>query len=162
MKNLAIYCEFRDPDEEVRDSLVATCIDNQLKKKLLSEKNLTLEKVLSMGKEFEVVLAQVAEMDSTKQKDSEASVETVMKINNRGKYNKYRNERGQNNHLSKSCFKCGQKFVKGHLENCPAIGRNCGKHDHLSKVCRSSKQVQSKQRFGIPEIQNRVIKPSYA
>ena len=95
LKNLAIHCEFRDPDEEVRDSLVATCIDNQLKKKLLSEKNLTLEKVLSMGKEFEAVLTQVAEMDSTKEKDIEASVETVMKINNRGKYNKYRIERGR-------------------------------------------------------------------
>ncbi len=51
LKNLALHCEFKDLDEEVRDSVVSTCRSNHLKKKLLSEKNLTLEKVLTVGKE---------------------------------------------------------------------------------------------------------------
>lgn len=69
LRNLALHCEFNNPEEEVRDTVVATCNSNQLKKKLLSEKNLTLEKVLSIGKEYEAVLSQVEEMDVYRRKD---------------------------------------------------------------------------------------------
>ena len=43
---------------------------------------------------------------------------------------------------SRKCYKCGEKFEKGHLEKCTAIGRtcyNCGKLNHLSAVCKSRK-----------------------
>ena len=147
LKNLALHCEFANTDEEVRDSVVATCNSNHLKKKYLSEKNLTLEKVLSMGKEYEAVLSQVQEMESKNATDN-IEDETVMKINKSGKYSHKKNFKSHNNQSSKSCFKCGENFTSGHLSICPAKGRkcyNCGKFDHLSKVCRSRKQSYHQQ-----------------
>jgi hypothetical protein len=106
LKNLALHCEFRDPDDEVRGSVVGTCIDNQLKKKYLSEKNLTLEKVLSIGKQYGAVLSQVEEMNTNPGKDEKSTKETIITVNQHthkhrsgGKYSK----RNQN----KLCFKCG-------------------------------------------------------
>ena len=153
LKNLAIHCESNNLEEQVRDSVVSTCNDNNLKKKLLSEKNLTLEKVLSKGKEYEAVLAQVKEMD-TKQTQKVDKDEKVMKI---------QTPKNQNIKSIK-CFKCGQNFGPRHLKECPAIGRtcyNCGKQNHLSKVCRKgqilshrNKNSYKSQKFNSSNINN--------
>ena len=40
----------------------------------------------------------------------------------------------------KSCYKCGEKYQKGHKDICKAQGKtcyNCVKMNHLSNVCRS-------------------------
>ena len=47
----------------------------------------------------------------------------------------------------KSCYKCGEKYQKGHNDKCKAIGKtcyNCGKTNHLSNVCRSKRKQASK------------------
>ena len=47
----------------------------------------------------------------------------------------------------KSCYKCGEKYQKGHNDKCKAIGKtcyNCGKTNHLSNLCRSKRKQASK------------------
>ena len=66
LKNLALHCEFEKLDAKVRDTVVSTCHHISLKKKLLKEKDLTLEKVLNTGKEHEAVAFQAREMDVNK------------------------------------------------------------------------------------------------
>ena len=56
----------------------------------------------------------------------------------------------RSNSESKKCYKCGEKFEKGHLEKCAAIGRvcyNCGKPNHLSAVCKSRKSPRKNIRY---------------
>ena len=137
LRNLALHCEFNNPEEEVRDTVVATCNSNQLKKKLLSEKNLTLEKVLSIGKEYEAVLSQVEEMDVYRRKDRtvESDEENVMKVRS-GKYSSRRSFQSEERKSSRACYNCGENFTAGHMSVCIARGRkcfNCGKFDHLSQ-----------------------------
>jgi len=149
LRNLALHCEFNNLEEEVRDSVVSTCTSNRLKKKLLSEKNLTLEKVLSIGKEYEAVLSQVEEMDvkNSKDKNFETDDENVMRLK-AGKYSNRRKFQPEDRKASRTCFNCGDNFTAGHMGVCIARGRkcfNCGKFDHLSKVCRSRKQTPNSQ-----------------
>ena len=45
-----------------------------------------------------------------------------------------------NNNKIPDCWKCGNKFIKGHLDNCPAkyvVGNICKKVGHYAKLCRS-------------------------
>ena len=46
--------------------------------------------------------------------------------------------------VNRNCYRCGEKFYRGHLGICKAMNRscfNCNKVGHLSKVCKSSTQV---------------------
>ena len=147
LKNLALHCEFANLDEEVRDSVVSTCTSNQLKKKLLSERNLTLEKVLSMGKEYEAILSQGKDMDNKNSKDrcfgsDEESYENVRKI---GKYSQ--RQKFKLSDTSRQCYNCGENFVPKHKASCPAKGSKCykcGNYDHLSKVCLSENDLEKR------------------
>ena len=67
LKNLALHCEFQNQDEEIKDTFVATCHDINLKRKLLKEKELTLEKCIAIGKKHESIAVKLREME-TKQR----------------------------------------------------------------------------------------------
>ena len=70
LKNLALHCEFQNQDEKIKDIFVATCHDINLKRTLLKEKELTLEKCIVIGKEHEIIAVKLREME-TKKRDTE-------------------------------------------------------------------------------------------
>ena len=46
--------------------------------------------------------------------------------------------------VNRNCYRCGEKFYRGHLGICKAMDRscfNCNKVGHLSKVCKFSRQA---------------------
>ena len=46
--------------------------------------------------------------------------------------------------VNRNCYRCGEKFYRGHLGICKAMNRscfNCNKVGHLSKVCKFSRQA---------------------
>ena len=53
-KKLTLCCEYGDSTEEqIRDKAIATCNSTKLRRKLLAEPDLTLEKVLQIGQSME-------------------------------------------------------------------------------------------------------------
>ena len=53
-KKLTLCCEYGDSTEErIRDQAIATCSSTKLRRKLLAEPDLTLEKVLQIGQSME-------------------------------------------------------------------------------------------------------------
>ena len=53
-KKLTLCCEYGDSTEEqIRDKAIATCSSTKLRRKLLAEPDLTLEKVLQIGQSME-------------------------------------------------------------------------------------------------------------
>ena len=56
--------------------------------------------------------------------------------------NKYNHNKNQN-----KCFKCGEKYFKGHLKSCKAVGNkcySCGKENHLANMCRNRNSNRQK------------------
>ena len=59
---LASTCEFADPNTEIRDQFIDNCSSNCLRRRLLQEPNLTLEKVVKKAQATELVEKQLIVM----------------------------------------------------------------------------------------------------
>ena len=149
-------CEFHNTSEEIRDQFVTTCYSKSLKEKLLKEDKLTLEKCKEMGQIAEQSKQQAAEMSENHDEVVNRIKDSTERIS-RSRTEEATQKESRRNY--KSCYKCGGIFENKHLNVCPAIGRtcyNCGKANHLSKVCRSAKKVQNIQEEN--EITSEIVK----
>ena len=54
LSKLAISCEFTDKNEMIRDQVVNSCCSTKLRKKLLEEETLTLDKVKTIARTYEL------------------------------------------------------------------------------------------------------------
>ena len=111
----------------------------KMREELLLEQDLTLTKLVDICQNMESVKLRAKEMDGGN-KESVASNRKPSKKS--GKRNLVKSQLTE-----KSCYKCGQKYQKGHKDNCKAIGKtcySCGKMNHLSNVCRSKRKQVSK------------------
>ena len=151
LKTLAESCEFASQDDEIRDHFIYTCRSKTLKTKLLREEDLTLEKLIEIARNLELSQIQATEIE---QKNEPTKEENVNRLSNK-KYFGGRNQNRPNkqvtpftpkngNKKSKDCYRCGGIYSKDH--KCPAMGRkcyNCGRENHLSKVCREKSTTKS-------------------
>ena len=62
LRTLASTCEFADPNTEIRDQFIDNCSSNCLRRRLLQEPNLTLEKVVEKAQAMELVEKQLIVM----------------------------------------------------------------------------------------------------
>ena len=49
--------------------------------------------------------------------------------------------------IKTNVFKCGEKYFKGHLKSCKAVGKkcySCGKENHLANMCRNRNSNRQK------------------
>ena len=147
MKALSETCEFADKDNEIRDHFIYTCRSKALKTKLLSENDLNLEKLTEIARNMELSKIQAEEIEQKAEPKNES-------VNHLKKYTARYWNRSENNKKSKSksennCYRCGGIYSKDH--KCPAIGRkcyNCGRLNHMSKVCRQKPTAQRQNRPG--------------
>ena len=49
LRQLCLYCEYNDNDEEILDHVIATCKSSKLQKCPLTEADLTLEKLITIS-----------------------------------------------------------------------------------------------------------------
>ena len=54
LSKLAISCEFTDKNEMIRDQVINSCCSTKLRKKLLEEETLTLDKVKTIARTYEL------------------------------------------------------------------------------------------------------------
>ena len=129
LKTLSETCEYQNSDEEVRDQFVFSCQDNKLREKLLQTKNLTLEKLLEVGKIYERAKQQANEI---------GGAENINIVHKQSQNHKSSSQR--------KCYRCGDRFNSGHFKTCPALGkpcRQCGIIGHFKSVCRGQKSSKS-------------------
>ncbi len=60
---LARTCEFHDTDEELISQIIDKCSSNRLRKKLLQEANLSLDRVLQIAQAAEISNQQIKQFD---------------------------------------------------------------------------------------------------
>ncbi|XP_057312326.1 uncharacterized protein K02A2.6-like [Hydractinia symbiolongicarpus] len=156
LRILAKTCVFHNTDEELVDQIIEKCHSNKLRKRILREPDLTLEKLLS--------LARISEVTSHQAKQYESSAQAATPLTLDSKYSDSDGEETQNNNYisrttrtfnkplksginrkNQQCYRCGSST---HLANKCEITQGkkcnkCGKIGHFSKVCLTqSKQVR--------------------
>ena len=111
----------------------------KMREKLLLEQVLTLAKLVDICQNTKSVKFQAKERD-------DGNKESVLSNRKPPKrFGKRNLVKPQN--IEKAYYICGEKYQKGHKDNCKAIGKtcyNCGKTNHLQNVCRSKRKEVSK------------------
>ncbi|KAK3882649.1 hypothetical protein Pcinc_012985 [Petrolisthes cinctipes] len=153
VKEIANFCEFCDKcvDSQLRDRIVVGTSDELALKRMLENKNLTLENAIDICRASESANHCSAVIRGA----SHSSTRVVNKVSS------YRKSRKRDNAKtvkmkSTLCFRCG-KDCRNDEQGCRAVDkvcRNCGKRGHFAVVCRHTDRkgsfTQSRNRSASP------------
>lgn len=163
LKTQAIKCDFNNYSAEsaVVDQYITTISSSALRRRLLSEKDLNLDKLMEIVLTQEVSSAQACAMESkivseetvnkigfTKKKYS-ASSSNFKKQNynsSSSNFSKTKFPQNTNRPFVKSCYGCGQKDHFHGSEECPAKGKKCSfcnLPNHFETQCLIKKRNES-------------------
>lgn len=131
LRQKAVYCNFHNVDESIRDQLIEKCSSQRLRRKLLEKDDPTLETCKRIANALEASESQANKLEN--------NVEEVNKVSYKSGARPKMNNNPQ--HAKKmTCFACG---FEGHVKKdskCPAKGkkcRKCKKEGHFEKCCKS-------------------------
>ena len=151
LKHLAQTCEFTNVDREIKSQIIQHCIWTKLRRKALSDSNISLSDLLHFGKTMEITDSQAAALEN----EDKRGVNSVGgRWHSRDKGDSISNGRDKRNGTQRrqdhvksrgnsesKCRNCnGQYPHQGGKTSCPAYGkecRKCGKKNHFQAVCRS-------------------------
>ena len=141
LRALAETCDFGAlKDQLIRDRIVCGVRDNAVRRKLLQESKLTLEKCVDICRAAEATTAQRKEMAPSQQQQHHSSeVDLVTKGDSwKSKARKEKVKVPKNHHLDECKF-CGRKHERKRGK-CPAYGQtcsSCGKPNFFAVKCES-------------------------
>lgn len=121
-----------DKELEIIQQIIEGCKNKLLRNKLLA-KDRSLDKVMSIGRNFEESERQNKEFDKT----AKPEVLDINRITPRSNWNR---SSGNNQGFQKrgECFRCGNKGHYANDKSCPALNNscnNCNKIGHFAKKC---------------------------
>ena len=138
LRNKARSCEFENlTDGLIRDRIVCGIVDDQVRARLLREKDLTLQKAVDICRASDASASQIKLISGDTHGSEAAEVHAVRKQQNQGARPKsqYSSASGFNKKAG-SCYNCGGGH--GRKEQCPAIGATCHyckRQNHFASVC---------------------------
>lgn len=141
LREKANTCEYGTlKDELIRDKIVLGVANDDIRRRLLREKGLTLPGAIEMCRAFEVTDLRMRAMESEIPRVVDA-------VNAVGRQPFRPNQSRQNNPPrlpteSTACRYCGNAHVRGR-EHCPAYRKQCkacGINNHFAKVCLKDKR----------------------
>ncbi len=150
LRSLVETCEFQTlKDDLIRDRLVCGIRDNSVRRKLLQESKLTLERCVDVCRAAEATKNQLKDIASIQSKESSGK-DNVNKVEHY-RVSQKRGLRKPGTKVNKdaytvTCKYCGKQHERV-KEKCPAYGKKCakcGKENHFAAKCRS-KQAPKKQ-----------------
>ena len=164
LRVLAVSCEYGErKDEAIKDQVVDLCRSKELRKKLLQIDNVSLDKVLQVARQMELVDVQAKEMEPEPRDDTSKD---VRRITSGGRSGRGRGGRGrawghpqrdqqrdpqrdpQRDRHRQTCMRCGRFGHTAADVSCGARTRKCNKCTrvgHYAKMCKSKtiRMVQS-------------------
>ena len=143
LRQLVKGCNYGDlTDRMIRDRIVAGIRDDELRRKLLEERDLTLRIAIDKCKIHESSNKQVKGMGAHEDvhfvKGKQNRNRQRQKAEQKSERKKDSERDGKKGYVSK-CSYCSGKHARG-KESCPAYGHECGKcgkHNHNEKSCKA-------------------------
>jgi hypothetical protein len=149
-------CDFADLKQEILSQIINGCTSMDLKKQALSRKDITLDRLVELGRTDESVNKQLKEIKKKAKPSVSSDDEETMddQINNiKRKANSNNDDDGHVNLAEMKrkglCIRCGLKYP--HEKVCPAHDKTCfkcGNLEHYQRFCGSKRQKNEQQRPG--------------
>ena len=141
LRALAETCAFGAlKDQLIRDRIVCGVRDNAVRRKLLQESKLALEKCVDICRATEATSAQIKEMAPSQQQQHSSEVDLVTRGYSWKSKARKENVKDSKNHQLDECKFCGRKHERKRGK-CPAYGQtcsSCGKPNHFAIKCEST------------------------
>lgn len=145
LRKLSLTCEFGElADQMIRDRLVCGIKDNAVRKKLLQEADLSLQRCVDICRAAEKTATHIKSMNlqdevNALNKPYRKPLKTNTPHKEQRKGGKPHHAGGKPHHTRKTlCSFCGYQHPR-EKEACPAHGKvcaNCGNKNHFKSVCR--------------------------
>ena len=138
------FCNCGTKDSLIRDRIILGVSDIELRKILLHERNLTLEKCIDIAKAHESTTTQLKALS----KDDTQGIHKLSISKHHRKAPKDAHKPRTNSQMLKCCLFCAQQHVRK-KEMCPAWGKTCTKckrKNHFSQCCSNYKKFSKRSR----------------
>ena len=140
LRTLSKTCEFGTSlDEMIRDQIIEKCASNALRRRLLRERELTLDNLLLIARSFELADRQALEIEQ--KFDSSTHLNSIERQSDSQQSRRNSAKHDNNNRLKSVCYCCGNEGHRAKDAQCPALNktcRRCGKPGHFARVCRQT------------------------
>lgn len=160
LSKLSVSCDFPQKEDMIRDQIIDQCRSTELRKKLLAEANLTLDKAQTIARTFELSESHAKQMETNG--NGQAAGSSNQEVNKLRKQPKYRGNRRQYQHdhttgngsnqgtpptprqgrftrTTAVCYRCGDKghYGKSCVKTKGVTCRKCGRKNHYAKMCQT-------------------------
>ena len=143
LKYLAGKCEFLEKDNMVRDKIIFSLKDKQLKERLLREKDPDLKKVIEFCRAAEIIKQEIKSMTESNRPQAQVDAVYNQKRSKSRLTPQRRYEKEQGSSVNQFCTRCGSRTHTKTAQNCPAWNKSCdkcgGRH-HFANMCRARKE----------------------
>ena len=149
LRKLALTCEYgNNTEDQIRDRVIASCNSSKLRTKLLSESNLTLNRVSEIGRTMETAKHNTKSIEEHNQTGHDHEpINRIQQQNYRGRGRNYRgrtpNRGGQQHYTNRSSTPRNNNQNRSQYQNqqpSNTCGR-CGAKGHKTFECRRSKNA---------------------
>ena len=144
LRTLAKTCQFGTSlDEMIRDQIIEKCESNALRRRLLGEREFTLDDLLPIARSFELADRQALEMEQ--KFESSTHLNSIERKRDFQQSRRNSAKREDNNKQKSVCYCCGNEGHRAKDAECPALNktcRRCGKSGHFVRVCRQTTPSQ--------------------
>ena len=146
LTKLALSCEFTDKTEMIRDQVVNSCNSSKLRKKLLEEETLTLDKVKTISRTFELSETHSKRMETKSTSDDSSATAGANGNEEVNRVRRTKQRRNNNNQGARPKTNYQGTKPSGQMNNrmqgeTTAICYRCGEKGHYGKSCEKTKDV---------------------
>ena len=138
LRKLSLYCEYGDSvEDQIRDQVISSCSSSKLRKRLLTEPNLTLEKVTQISQAMESAAHHSKQIEESQTLKPER--EDLNKVKHYSR--KYVPRKPQQSYNSRQQHSHKQQQYQRDHKQSPSviICSRCGAKGHTGPECRRSK-----------------------
>ena len=143
LRSLAKYCDFSSVDSEIKSHIIQTCTSSRLRRRGLTNKDITLQELVDLARSMEIAERQVRSIEQRSDADIPVGSPTVAAIQSTTV--NHRNTTNQPGMSFQTCNNCQKRFPHaGGRMSCPAWGKTChqcGKPNHFANSCRSAPAI---------------------